>query len=128
MYFNYKESKGIKVPQPFARVMTPLFMRDTSACDADFSIHVTEWEPGCRVDAHRHSSGTEAMYCMAGSGKAYVEGKEYDFIPDSLIIAAPGEEHQIENTGEVTLRVLCIFSPPVTEKELEERALQAVIK
>ena len=126
MYFNYKDAQGIVIPQPYSRTMTPLFMGDTSECPTNFSVHVTEWEPGCRVDLHNHPSGMEAMYCMAGNGKAYVQGKAYDFSPDSMIVAAPGEEHWIENTGQETLRVLCVFSPPVRTQELKERAFQAV--
>ncbi|MGE4284360.1 MAG: cupin domain-containing protein [Clostridia bacterium] len=126
MYFNYKDSKSIKVPHPFSRIITPIFMGDTSEYSTNFSVHITEWEPGCRIDLHSHPTGMEAMYLMSGKGKAFIDGKEYDFVPDSMIVAAPGAKHCIENTGNEVLRVLCVFSPPVTAKGLEERAIQAI--
>ncbi|MGE4282762.1 MAG: cupin domain-containing protein [Clostridia bacterium] len=126
MYFDYKDSKGIKVPQPFSRTIIPLFMGDTSKYETNFSVHITEWEPGCKIDLHAHPVGMEAMYCMSGEGKAFVDGKEYNFVSDTMIIAAPGKEHYIENTGATLLKVLCVFSPPIIAKALEERALQAV--
>ena len=68
----------------------------------------------------------EAMYCMEGCGVAQVDGKEYPFVPGSMIVAPPGIQHKIKNTGDQLLRVFCIFSPPVTGESLRQRALEAV--
>lgn len=126
MYFRYDNERSISVPFPFSRVMTPYMMPDTASCPVNFSIHLTEWEPGAEVDEHAHPDGMEAMYCISGSGVATVDADEYPLTANTMIAAAPGERHQIKNTGSEPLRVLCIFSPPVTADSLRQRAQDAV--
>lgn len=126
MFFAFDGKGSIHVPFPFNRVMTPYMMPETATSHIDFSIHMTEWEPGAEVDEHIHDSGMEAMYCLSGSGTASVGGTVYEFTPNTMIAAAPGERHRIRNTGTEKLRVLCIFSPPVTAEGLRLRAESAV--
>ncbi|RGY97825.1 ectoine synthase [Clostridium sp. AM58-1XD] len=127
MYCCYDRKKTIAVPEPFKRYITPIFMKDNGEIqDSGFSIHLTEWEPGCKVDYHSHDGGLEAMYCLSGRGIAAVDGKIHEFRPDTVIIAAEHEKHQIINTGEEMLRVLCISMPPVTGKDLGKRAIEAI--
>lgn len=127
MYYTYDPQNSIHVPAPFGRYMTPIFMGDDPIIkDCAFSVHMTEWEPGCRIDNHIHEDATEAMYCISGSGIAQVNGEEHPFVPGSMIVAPPNVTHQIINTGDEMLRVFCIFSPPTTGKALRDRALKAV--
>ena len=127
MYFRYQEKNSISVPTPFKRTITPLFMGDDDMIkESSFSVHVTEWMPGCQVDLHSHELSMEAMYCMAGNGIAEIDEVSYPFVTDSMIVAPPGVSHKITNTGDELLRVLCIFSPPITSQALRERALEAI--
>lgn len=126
MFFRYDPEKSIHVSFPFSRVMTPYMMPDTAGRDLDFSLHMAEWQPGAEVDEHAHESGLEAMYCLSGSGIARVNGEEFEFVADTMIAAAPGERHYIKNTGDAPMRVLCIFSPPMTAQGLRDRAKQAM--
>lgn len=126
MYFKYDSKRSISVPAPFNRVMTPLMTSDTTDAPIDFSVHMTEWEPGAEVDEHAHQNATEVMFCISGHGVATVNGVKYDFAPESMIAALPGDKHQIRNTGTEPLKVLCIFSPPVSSAGLKERADAAV--
>ena len=127
MYYVYDEKNSIKIPAPFGRVITPMFMGDDPVItESNFSVHMTEWEPGCQVDNHFHDTEMEAMYCISGSGIAQVNGVEHPFVPGSMIVAPPKVTHQIINTGTELLRVLCIFSPPSTGKALRDRAMKTV--
>jgi len=126
MYFNYDPSRGIHVDKPYQRIMTPYMMPDTATCPIDFSIHLTEWEPGSQVDEHMHEAAMEVMYCIAGHGVASVNDEEFELVPNSMIAAAAGEIHCIKNTGDSTLKCLCIFSPPTTAEALRQRAVAAV--
>lgn len=111
------------------RDITPIFMGDDDKIrETNFSVHLTEWMPGCTIDEHSHEAGMEAMYLMSGKGIAVIDGQEYEFRPDTMIVAPPGVPHKIVNTGNEKLRVLCVFSPPVTGKSLQERAMGAVRK
>lgn len=127
MYYQYNPENSIQIPKPYKRKITPVFMGDDSIItETNFSIHLTEWEPGCEIDEHSHPDGMEAMYLMSGRGVAYVNGEKHEFLPDTMIVAPKGVSHKIVNTGDETLRVLCVFSPPVTGASLRERALEAV--
>ncbi len=127
MYFKYDKINSIEVPEPFCRIMTPLMCTDTTdGRDLPFSVHYTEWMPGRKVDTHAHDEAVEAMYCISGSGKGYVDGECFDLVPHSMIVADKGEVHSIVNTGDEMLRVLCIFSPPVSGEGLRTRAMEAV--
>lgn len=126
MYFAYDPTRGIHVEKPYQRVMMPYMMPDTASCPIDFSVHLTEWEPGSQVDEHLHQDAMEVMFCIAGHGTASVGDQVYDLTKNSMIAAAPGELHCIKNTGTETLRCLCIFSPPTTAEALRSRAQAAV--
>lgn len=126
MYYRYDKSNSIHVPEPFCRAMTPCMMADSGDGEPPFSIHYTEWEPGKRIDSHLHEHAMEAMICVAGAGKATLNGVTYDFVPDSMIVADKFDEHSIYNDGTETLRVLCVFSPAIKAQDLKDRALAAV--
>ena len=128
MFFKYDEKNGIHVPEPFKRVMTPLMTTDQTERDIPFSVHITEWEPGRQVDMHIHEAAMEAMYCLSGNAHAKIDGQWVEFVPGSMIVADKNEEHCIVNDGNELLRVLCVFSPPVSGEGLRKRALEAVEK
>lgn len=100
-------------------------MENNAGRKLDFSIHMTEWEPGCRIEPHVHDAHTEAMYCVSGSGVARIDGREYAYRPDTMIVAHPGDRHEIINTGAEKLRVLCVYSPPIDLAFIRERVAVA---
>ena len=127
MYYEFDKCESIVVPQPFGRTITPMFMGDDPVItESNFSVHMTEWLPGCQVDNHIHDESMEAMYCISGTGVAQVNGEEHPFYPGAMIVAPPKVTHQITNTGTELLRVLCIFSPPNTAEGLRNRAMETV--
>ncbi len=129
MFYQYSKENSIAVPEPFKRYMTPLFMADDPVItESNFSLHITEWEPGCKIDLHDHPDAMEAMYCMSGEGRVQINGEEHLFTPGSLIVAPPTVTHMIENTGDEMLRVFCVFSPPITGEDLRKRAFAAIEK
>ena len=72
MYFKYDESRAIPVDKPYRRVMVPFMMADNATAPIDFSVHLTQWEPGSQVDNHSHPDAMEGMYCIAGNGVSSV--------------------------------------------------------
>lgn len=75
MYYKYNSENSIRIPTPFNRAITPVFMGDDDKItDCAFSVHMTEWAPGCQIDAHSHDTQTEAMYCISGMGIAMDDG------------------------------------------------------
>ncbi len=127
MYYKFEEKNRMEIPEPFHRYITPIYMGDESkeCAEAGFSVHMTEWPKGGQVDEHSHPASTEVMFCIAGHGKCYLEGEEYDFVPGSMIAAGPGVVHKIVNDHDELLRAVCIFSPPNTASGLRGRAMDA---
>ncbi|MBE5997537.1 MAG: cupin domain-containing protein [Lachnospiraceae bacterium] len=127
MFYKYDKANSIVVPAPFRRDITPVFMKgDPSHPNCSFSIHLTEWPAGCEIDLHAHPDATEAMYLMSGKGECMINGETHEFLPDTMIVAPPGVDHRIRNTGDELLRVLCVFSPAVSGEDLRARAMAAV--
>jgi len=127
MFYKYDFENAIAVPEPFKRYITPIFMGDDAKIKGcTFSLHMTEWEPGCMIDKHSHPDATEAMFCISGSADITIGGESHKFTPGCLMVAEPNVEHQLINTGEEMLRVFCVFSPPITAQGLRERAMGAV--
>ena len=127
MYYKYDSKNTSEIGEPFHRFITPMFLGDTEeGKKVHFSVHMTEWPQNGKVDDHIHEAATEAMICVAGHGKCWLEDEEFDFVPGSMIVALPGVRHRIENPGEEMLRAVCVFDPPITEEKLVGRAKNAV--
>lgn len=127
MYYTYDEKNSIKIPAPFGRTLTPIFMGDDPIIpDTNVSVHMTEWEPGCQADNHTHEDAMELMYCISGTGIAQVNGEDHPFFPGAMIVAPKNVIHQISNTGTEKLRVLCIYSPAMTSEDIKGRAMKAI--
>ncbi len=127
MYYIYDSKNSTEIPAPFHRFITPIMLGDCEeGKQVHFSVHMTEWPKGGKVDDHIHEEAAEVMFCIAGHGKCWLEDEEFDFVPGSMILALPGVRHRIENHGDELLRAVCIFDPPITEEKLIGRAKSAV--
>lgn len=67
--------------------------------------------PGARTIAHYHIRTEEIYYITHGSGRMTIDGEATTVEVGDAIAIPPGKIHQIENTGEETLRLLCCCSP-----------------
>jgi mannose-6-phosphate isomerase-like protein (cupin superfamily) len=62
--------------------------------------------PGQSARAHRHEEMSEVFFVERGGGLVRVEGVERPLAPGVCLAVAPGEEHEIVNTGDVELVLL----------------------
>lgn len=71
---------------------------------------------GCKNwPVHRHAAQWELYYVLAGSGR-YFDGTSWsDICAGHALIAAPGELHQMENTGGKDLIYLVIADMPMAD-------------
>ena len=56
-------------------------------------------EPGQTVGAHRHTGMHEVFFVLAGSGEIMVDGAAHALEENRAVLIAPGEAHEITNTG-----------------------------
>jgi quercetin dioxygenase-like cupin family protein len=71
------------------------------------AMRLFEIGPGGNTPYHAHD-WEHVVYILEGKGKLKTENGDADFGPGDALIAAPGEKHNFVNTGEGTLKFLCV--------------------
>ena len=66
---------------------------------------------GTATMEHYHKVSEEIYYILEGGGLMRLEGEEQAVIPGDAIAIPPGKRHNIINTGDVPLRLLCCCAP-----------------
>ncbi|MDW7733120.1 MAG: cupin domain-containing protein [Methanolobus sp.] len=74
---------------------------------------------GCSTIPHRHINSEEIYNIMEGCGYMTIEGKGFDVGKGDTICILPGETHNIRNTGNIPLKLLCCCSPPYSHDDTE---------
>ncbi len=68
---------------------------------------------------HRHHKSEEIYYVTEGTGIMTLGGEQFEIMVGDTICILPGTQHQIQNTGDVPMRVLCSCSPPYSDEDTE---------
>jgi quercetin dioxygenase-like cupin family protein len=71
------------------------------------SMRLFEIDPGGHTPWHTHD-WEHVIYVLEGQGRLRTEHGDADFGPGDSLLAEPNEQHNFVNTGEGTLRFLCI--------------------
>lgn len=84
-----------------------------------FSMHDTIIHAGTTTPMH-YQNHLEAVYCIEGSGtlKDLTDGQEY-LIQAGTIYALNGNEQHIL-TAQETMRMVCVFNPPLVGPETHD--------
>jgi len=73
----------------------------------NFAMREFEIEPGGNTPYHSHDWEHE-LYVLAGEGVAVDEGLERHIKKGSVVLVPPNKMHNFKNTGQQTLRFLCL--------------------
>jgi len=74
---------------------------------------------GQRTTLHRHHHSEELYHVTAGRGHMTLGDEHFELRPGDTICIPPGTPHCIENTGNVSLHILCCCSPPYSHDDTE---------
>jgi quercetin dioxygenase-like cupin family protein len=77
----------------------------------NFAMRVIEFDPGAVFDVHHHPYEHE-IFVLEGEGVAHGPEGEVEMRPGVAIYVPPGEPHGYRNTGEGTLRFICVIPHP----------------
>jgi quercetin dioxygenase-like cupin family protein len=77
-------------------------------CSSNFAVRHFEIEPDGSTPYHSHPWAHE-IFMLEGKGEAIGDKETKSISPGDLISIPPNETHQIRNSGEKTLRLLCII-------------------
>jgi mannose-6-phosphate isomerase-like protein (cupin superfamily) len=89
----------------------------SSSVVTDVSVAEALVEPGKETGAHRHLISQEVYYILEGTGRMFTGDKAADVVSGDAVLIKPGTAHNIKNTGEVELRILCVCCPPYSHED-----------
>ncbi len=70
--------------------------------------------PGGQADRHHHIDEHQTIYVLAGEGQVALGDKPAVACgPGTIIRIPPGLDHEVVNAGDVPLKVLIVYSPPL---------------
>lgn len=75
---------------------------------------------GSESNPHIHATQEESFFVHEGVGEIVVDEIPVAVRPGSLVVIAAGELHQLRNTGDVPLRVLCSVAPPFSIDQFDD--------
>jgi L-ectoine synthase len=84
-----------------------------------FSFHDTEIYAGTETHIH-YKNHLEAVYCVAGKGEIETlsDGKIYKIEDGTMYALDKHDEHLLR--AEEDMRLVCVFNPPLTGKEVHD--------
>ncbi len=75
---------------------------------------LAEFPGGTLAAVHTHKVEEEIIYILSGEGAIISGEQEVQLEPGRAIFIPPGLPHQIRADGEEPLKLVTLFSPPVT--------------
>ena len=75
-------------------------------------FHVWELDPGVSEGDHIHDDLEECYYFTQGSGVMTLDGQHIPVTAGDAILAPPGCDHGMRNTGNTPLKVVLIWGKP----------------
>lgn len=113
---------GETAPDPLGRMRH--VKASASATREAYTLTETSLPPGLGAPPHVHVEHEEAFYVLDGRIVFTVEGEAVHAAPGDFILVPRGASHGFDIEGTEPARFLCIFSPPVTERERASLAEQ----
>ena len=75
---------------------------------------LAQFPAGTLAATHAHATQEEIIYILSGAGAIIAEGKETQLEPGVAVFIPPGLSHQIRVDEGEPLKLVTLFSPPVT--------------
>lgn len=75
---------------------------------------LAEFPAGTLAAAHTHEGEEEIIHILAGGGAIITDELEAELKPGAAVFIPPGVSHRIRSDGPEPLRLVTVFSPPVT--------------
>ena len=114
---------GVEVPPPNKRLLKVLMSPEVNGTH-DLTLLFSLIPPGSTTGVHTHE-GVEIQYVATGRGESTVGDEKSSVEPDTIIHAPAGISHEVRNTGDETLKLVCFFIPPLEPTGYFEKAIQA---
>jgi putative monooxygenase len=80
----------------------------------NLAFGLAEFPGGTLAAAHTHAAEEEILYILSGQGAILAADQQARLEPGVAVYIPPGLAHQIRADGDEPLRLVTLFSPPVT--------------
>ena len=87
----------------------------------NLAFGIAEFPAGAFAAAHNHAAEEEIIYILSGAGAIIAEGAETCLEPGVAVFIPPGLSHQIRADAGGPLKLVTLFSPPVTPGAYDPR-------
>ncbi len=110
--FHYRDVKAEDAEEGASKLKVRwLITKDMGA--ENFAMRLFEMKPGGYSPLHSHPWEHE-VFILEGEGLVVSEEEERKFRAGDVIFIPPNERHQLKNTGQKTVKFLCLI--PYTHK------------
>jgi len=99
-------------------VIRELMHPDIHGCQNQ-SLAEAEIPPGSVTLLHRHLRTEEFYHILSGQGIMCLGNEQFAVESGDTICILPGTLHQIQNTGEECLKILCCCCPPYSHADTQ---------
>ncbi len=107
---NEKECEVLRLPgRDWFYLLGP-----KNSASRNFTFGLAIFPPGSNAAAHQHDAQEEIIFILSGRGEFVTPDKTAPLEPGTAVFIPPGLEHRIAVTGGETLKLVTVFSPPVT--------------
>jgi len=118
---NGMKVPGFKVPPPHERVLKVILSPEIGNVD-NLTFLFSLINPGNSTGLHTHESD-EVMYIAEGKGVSIIGDEEEEIEEDSVIFAPKLVKHEVKNTGNSVLKLICFYHPPLKPSGYFEEAI-----
>lgn len=95
-------------------LMHPNFHGSSKQSFAEATVPV-----GSETAKHKHIQTEEIYYISQGEGMMFLGGEQFEVLEGDTICIKPGTVHNIKNTGNVPLKIMCCCSPAYSDADTE---------
>lgn len=121
--FEIWKVRGIKILKPCERTLKIVMSPETT--DTKELTYLVSIIPSNSTTCSHAHDVNEIMYVASGRGDCIIGGRKSTVQSDSVIFAPKKVEHEIKNTGEETLKLICVFFPPLKPVDHIRDAIEA---
>ena len=112
-----EEVKPFWTKPPYQREIKEFLSPKTREISKDIALGIVTLPPGESGNVHMHERSQETWFIISGKGKLMIGSEEIRLMPDMVVVAPVGIEHQIANDGNELLKAIFIFTPAGPEEE-----------
>jgi mannose-6-phosphate isomerase-like protein (cupin superfamily) len=67
---------------------------------------------GGEIGEETHKYTEQTLFFLSGTGKAYLDDREFPIGPGDVVVVTAGTKHNFKNTGTEDLKLYTVYAPP----------------